>query len=101
MRASVLIGLGREVKLDAGAIREALRQRGKNEAADAEAICEAVAAPTMRFVGVMNRWPRYCAVSASAPTSMASIARLGGAGEIDVEDLDEGDFLGGQRLLAF
>ena len=34
----------------------------------------------------------------------ASIARLGGAGEIDVENLavhDEGDFLGGQRLLAF
>jgi transposase len=31
--------------------------RGKNEAADAEAICEAVARPTMRFVGVMNRSP--------------------------------------------
>jgi hypothetical protein len=35
---------------------------------------------------------------------MVSIARLGGAGEIDVEDLavhDEGDFLRGERLLAF
>jgi hypothetical protein len=32
-------------------------KRGKNEAADAEAICEAVARPTMRFVGVMNRSP--------------------------------------------
>ena len=27
-------------------------KRGKNDAADAEAICEAVAGPTMRFVGV-------------------------------------------------
>jgi transposase len=74
-------------------------KRGKNEAADAEAICEAVARPTMRIVGVMNGSP-----PTSAPTSIASIARLGGAGEIDVEDLavhDEGDFLGGQRLLAF
>src|SRR4051812_16150609 len=34
---------------DAGAIREALRQAG---AADAEAICEAVTRPTMRFVPV-------------------------------------------------
>jgi len=32
-------------------------KRGKNEAADAEAICEAVAKPTMRFVGAMNRSP--------------------------------------------
>ena len=27
-------------------------KRGKNDAADAEAICEAVTRPTMRFVGV-------------------------------------------------
>jgi len=57
----------------------------------------------VRKVVLENR-RRYCAFSASAPTSMASIARLGGADEIDVEDLavhDEGDFLGAQRLLAF
>lgn len=59
--------------------------------------------PTMRLVGVMNS-ADTARFLASAPTSMASIARLGGAGEIDVEDLavhDEGDFLGEQRLLAF
>ena len=37
---------------DAGAVREALRQAQKNDAADAEAICEAVTRPTMRFVPV-------------------------------------------------
>ena len=33
-------------------VREAYVKRGKNDAADAEAICEAVARPTMRFVAV-------------------------------------------------
>ena len=31
-------------------LREALRERSKSDAADAEAICEAVTRPTMRFV---------------------------------------------------
>jgi hypothetical protein len=37
---------------DAGAIREAYIKRNKHDAADAEAICEAVQRPTMRFVPV-------------------------------------------------
>jgi len=37
---------------DAGAIREAYIKRNKHDAADAEAICEAVHRPTMRFVPV-------------------------------------------------
>src|SRR5262249_50700834 len=38
--------------IDAGAIRQGVHQRNKHDAADAEAICEAVVRPTMRFVPV-------------------------------------------------
>jgi len=43
-------GAGTRGATDAGAIREAYIKRNKNGAADAEAICEAVVRPTMRFV---------------------------------------------------
>ena len=33
---------------------EAVRQRNKNDAADAKAICEAVQRPTMRFVQIKS-----------------------------------------------
>jgi transposase len=44
--------LGPEVKPMPAQYVEPYVKRGKNDAADAEAICEPVARPTMRFVGV-------------------------------------------------
>src|SRR3712207_5023970 len=44
--------LGREVRLMPPAYVIAYVKRGKTDAADAEAICEAVTRPTMRFVPV-------------------------------------------------
>src|SRR5918994_6907963 len=50
--ARVLGGLGHEVKLIAPQLVKPYVKRGKNDAADAEAICEAMSRPTMRFVPV-------------------------------------------------
>ena len=47
-----LIGLGHEVKLMPPRYVKPYVKRSKNDAADAEAICEAVRRPTMRFVAV-------------------------------------------------
>lgn len=48
--ARELIALGHEVRL----MPPAYVKRGKTDAADAEAICEAVTRPTMRFVAVKD-----------------------------------------------
>jgi len=50
--ARQLMGLGHEVKLMPPRYVKAYVKRGKNDAADAAAICEAVTRPTMRFVAV-------------------------------------------------
>lgn len=50
--ARKLVALGHEVKLMPPKYVKAYVKRGKNDAADAEAICEAVRRPTMRFVAV-------------------------------------------------
>jgi transposase len=52
--AGELIGLGHEVKLMPPAYVKAYVKRNKNDAADAEAICEAVTSPSMRFVPVTD-----------------------------------------------
>lgn len=52
--ARELIALGHEVKLMPAQYVKPYVKRGKNDAADVEAICEAVARPTMRFVGVKS-----------------------------------------------
>ena len=52
--ARELIALGHEVKLMPPAYVKAYVKRNKNDAADAEAICEAVTRPTMRFVPVKS-----------------------------------------------
>jgi transposase len=52
--ARELIGLGHRVKLMPPAYVKAYVKRNKNDAADAEAICEAVTRPSMRFVPVKN-----------------------------------------------
>jgi transposase len=50
--ARLLSGLGHEVKLIAAQLVKPYVKRGKNDAADAEALCEAMSRPTMRFVPV-------------------------------------------------
>jgi transposase len=53
--ARELTGLGHTVKLMPPAYVKAYVKRGKTDAADAEAICEAVTRPTMRFVPIKSR----------------------------------------------
>jgi len=53
--ARELIKLGHEVRLMPPAYVKPYVKRGKTDAADAEAICEAVTRPTMRFVAVKSR----------------------------------------------
>lgn len=50
--ARELMAIGHDVKLMVPAYVKPYVKRGKNDAVDAEAICEAVARPTMRFVPV-------------------------------------------------
>src|SRR4051812_2040893 len=50
--ARLLQSLGHTVKLIAPQLVKPYVKRGKNDAADAEALCEAVSRPTMRFVPV-------------------------------------------------
>jgi transposase len=52
--ARELVALGHEVKLMPAQYVKPYVKRCKNDAADAEAICEAVTRPTMRFVGVKS-----------------------------------------------
>jgi transposase len=50
--ARLLQSFGHEVKLIAPQLVKLYVKRGKNDAADAEALCEAMSRPTMRFVPV-------------------------------------------------
>jgi transposase len=52
--ARELVGLGHEVRLMPPAYVKPYVKRGKSDAADAEAICEAVTRPTMRFVPIKS-----------------------------------------------
>jgi transposase len=52
--ARELSGLGHRVKLMPPAYVQAYVKRGKTDAGDAEAICEAVTRPTMRFVAIKS-----------------------------------------------
>jgi transposase len=52
--ARELIAMGHQVKLMPPAYVKAYVKRNKNDAADAEAICEAVTRPSMRFVAVKD-----------------------------------------------
>jgi transposase len=53
--ARELSAIGHEVRLMPAHYVKAYVKRGKNDAADAEAICEAVTRPTMRFVAIKSR----------------------------------------------
>ena len=52
--ARELMGLGHQVRLMPPQYVKPYVKRSKNDASDAEAICEAVTRPTMRFVGVKS-----------------------------------------------
>ena len=52
--ARLLVSLGHEVQLIAPQLVKPYVKRGKNDAADAEALCEAMSRPTMRFVPVKS-----------------------------------------------
>ena len=52
--ARLLTSLGHEVKLIAPQLAKPYVKRGKNDAADAEALCEAVSRPIMRFVPIKS-----------------------------------------------
>ena len=49
-----LTRLGHEVRLIAPQLAKPYVKRGKNDAADAEALCEAASRPTMRFVPIKS-----------------------------------------------
>ena len=53
--ARELISIGHEVRLMPAAYVKPYVKRGKTDAVDAEAICEAVTRPTMRFVAVKSK----------------------------------------------
>ena len=61
--------LGHEVKLIPPQYVKPYVKRSKNDAADAEAICEAVGRPTMRFV--WRAWRRSCRVRRRARSRFA------------------------------
>ena len=63
--------LGHEVNLIPAVYVKPFVKRQKNDAADAEAICEAAARPTMRFMAVEN---------ARAAGSMHAVSHAGSAG---------------------
>ena len=55
--ARELRALGHDVRLMPAQYVKAYLKRGKNDAADAAAICEAVTRPSMRFVPIKERGP--------------------------------------------
>ena len=59
--------LGHEVKLMPPAYMKPYVKRGKTDASDAEAICEAVTRPTMRFVAVKSEGQLTCQRSSASP----------------------------------
>ena len=69
--ARELTKLGHEVRLMPAKDVKAYVKRNKNDAADAEAICEAVRRPTMRFVRAIGR--------AAGPADAASSTRSSAA----------------------
>ena len=68
--------IGHEVRLMPASYVKPYVKRNKNYAADAEAICEAVTRPTMRFVGVkMTEQPEFKQAGDAGPSHHKSHAR--------------------------
>ena len=68
-----IAALGHEVRLMPAHYVKAYVKRGKNDATDAEAICEAVQQPTMRFVGLEPKtaWPAHAASNPGTASASA------------------------------
>ena len=82
--ARELIARGHDVRLLPAQYVKPYLKRQKNDAADAEAICEAVTRPTMRFVPVKTPQSAECDDAApgsldAQPPAHAAIERLAGA----------------------
>jgi transposase len=71
-----LRALGHEVRLMPPQYVKAYVKRNKNDAADAQAICEAVARPTMRFVPIKTAEQQAAMASWSGATG-APAHRIG------------------------
>jgi transposase len=71
--ARELSALGHEVRLMAPSYVKAYLRRQKNDAADAEAICEAVSRPTMRFVAIKSA-ERQASSSYTGPGSCSCVS---------------------------
>ena len=98
--ARQLIELGHEVKLMPPHYVKPYVKRGKNDAADAAAICEAVTRPTMRFVAVKN------VEQPSVLMLHRSLETIPGIGPITASALaasitDPGVFKNGRELAAW
>lgn len=72
--ARELRNLGHEVRLMPPCYVKPYVKRGKNDMADAEAICEAVTRPTMRFVAIKSREQQARVASVAMANKMARIA---------------------------
>jgi transposase len=77
--AREIAALGHEVKLLPPTYVKAYVKRGKIDAADAEAICEAVARPNMHFVPIKT--PAQQAAADDAPVARVTHRAADGAGE--------------------
>ena len=85
--ARELTKLGHTVKLMAAQFVIPYRKRGKNDANDAEAICEAVGRPNMRFVAIKSEEQQAVLMVHRARTLV--VANRTGAGEPDPRAVSE------------
>jgi transposase len=68
--ARELVGLGHRVRLMPPAYIKPYVKRGKTDAGDAEAICEAVTRPTMRFVPALALHRNVISWFGNGPSSL-------------------------------
>lgn len=73
--ARELMAVGHEVRLMPPAYVKPYVERGETDAADVEAICEAVARPTMRFVAVNSVEQLICPRLSDPPIMIAWITK--------------------------
>src|SRR5262249_48394661 len=92
--ARELAALGHEVRLMPAQYVKAYIKRNKHDAADAEAICEAVQRPTMRFVPVKTAEQQAAQLLRSAAARCCA-AGAAGAGKSDRADRS-GDYSAGE-----
>jgi len=78
--ARLLQSFGHTVKLIAPQLVKPYVKRGKNDAADAEALCEAMSRPTMRFVPVKTAEQQAASVLVGRQAHLDALAFRFGAG---------------------